>query len=161
MNIPELLTITFSNMTLSDATEFIRRMNKFVDRAERFIKIQKAIEIIEFYIKAYYSLHKNNRGTIENNIDEAIQVIQRFTKFRKRDLVIVDQLYDAGTTMDSDCDEIIYKREDFLAVYHNKSQEKLYMQTEKLNKEKHTHGKINNNAHRVIVIMIIHDGRES
>ena len=134
MNIPELLTITFSNMTLSDATEFIRRMNKFVDRAERFIKIQKAIEIIEFYIKAYYSLHKNNRGTIEENIDKAIQFIQRFTKFRKRDLVIVDKLLDTGISLD--CDEIIDKREDFLVVYCNKQQQKLYMQREKLNKEK-------------------------
>ena len=79
-----------------------------------------------------------NRGTLEHNIDKAIQFIRRFTKFRKRDLVIVDKLYDAGITLDSDCDEIIDKREDFLAVYFNKQQQKLYMQREK-NKERNQH----------------------
>ena len=131
MNTSELLT-TFNvcNMKLSGATKSICQMNKFVDRARGFIKIQKAIQCIEFYIRIYDSLHKNNRGTLENNLDTAIQLIQIFAKFRRRDLIIVDKLLDDGISLDSDCDEIIDNRCDLLAVYHNKQQEKLYLQRE-------------------------------
>jgi hypothetical protein len=78
-------------------------MDKFVDRAKRF----KAVQSIEFYIRTYDSLHINNREILKKNIDKAIQCIQRFTKLRKRDLVIVDKLLDTGLSLDSDCDEVI------------------------------------------------------
>ena len=68
---------------------------------------------------------------LANNIDKAIQFVQRFTKFRKRDLVISDKLLDTGLSLDSDCDEIMDNRRDFLVVYHNKQQEQRYLQTEK------------------------------
>ena len=123
-------------MKLFGSTKFICQMNKFVDRARRFIKIQKAIQCIEFYIRTYDSLHISSKGILEKNIDKAMQVIQRFTKFRKRDLVIVDKLLDIGLSLDSDCDEIIDDRIDFLAVYHNKLHEKRYMQRENVQKEK-------------------------
>ena len=80
--------------------------------------------------------HISNREVLEKNNDKSIQVIPRFTKFRKRDLVVVDKLLDAGLSLDSDCDEIIDKRKEFLAVYHNKLQKKQYMQRENINKEK-------------------------
>ena len=131
-------TLNDCNMKLSGATKFICQMNKFVDRARRFIKIQKAIQCIEFYIRTYDSLHRNNREILEKKIDKAIQFIQRFTKFRMKDLVVVDKLLDVGLSLDSDCDEIIDNRGDFLAVYHNKLQKKRYMQRENINKEKIT-----------------------
>ena len=101
MNTSELLaTFNVCSKKLSGATKFICRMNKFVDRARRFIQIQKAIQCIEFYIRTYDSLHMNNKEILENNIDKAIQFIQRFTKFRKRDLVVVDKLLDTGLSLD-------------------------------------------------------------
>ena len=48
----------------------------------------------------------------------------------------VDKLLDTGLSLDSDCDEIIDNRGDFIAVYHNKLQEKLCMQRETINTEK-------------------------
>ena len=84
-------TLDDCNMKLSG---FTCQMNKFVDRARRFIKIQKAIQCIEFYIRTYDSLHIHNREILENNIDKTIHFIQRFTKFRKREMVIVDKLLD-------------------------------------------------------------------
>ena len=73
---------------------------------------------------------------MEKNIDKSIQFIQRFTRFRKRDLVVVDKLLDVGLSLDSDCDEIIDNRGDVLAVYHNKLHGKRCMQKEKINKDK-------------------------
>ena len=103
MNTSELLTtLNDCNMNLSGVAKFICRMNKFVDRARRFIETQKAIQCIEFYIRTYDSLHINNGEILEKNIDKAIQCVQRFAKFRKRDLVVVDKLLDAGLSLDSD-----------------------------------------------------------
>ena len=65
-------TLNDCSMKLSGATKFICQMSKFVDRARRFIRIQKAIQCIEFYIRAYDSLHINNREILEQNIDKKL-----------------------------------------------------------------------------------------
>ena len=77
-------TLDDCNMTVSGVKKFICQMNKFVDRARRFIKSQKAIQCIELYIRTYDSLHRNSREILENNIDKAIQFIQRLRSSERR-----------------------------------------------------------------------------
>ena len=49
------------NMTLSDATKFIGRMNKFVDRTKLFNQIHETIQLIELYFRTYATLPKRDR----------------------------------------------------------------------------------------------------
>ena len=84
-------TLHDCNMKLSGATKFICRMNKFVDRARLFIQVQETIQFVELYIRTYDSFQIRYREIMDKKIDKAIQFSQRFTKFRKRDLVIVDK----------------------------------------------------------------------
>ena len=120
-------TFNECNKKLYDATKFIDRMNKFMDRAELCIQIQDTIQVIELYIRSNETLPKRYRRMMDKKIDEALQFIERFTRCRKRDLVIVDKALDQAISLDSDCDWIIDNSRDFLVVYHNERQEKRYM----------------------------------
>ena len=119
-------TFNDCNVKLCGAAKFIGRMNKFVDRARIFIQIQKTIQFIESYIRAYDTLHINRREILEKNIDKSIQFVQRFT----------NTVLDIGLSLDSDCNEIIDNCRDFLAVYHNKQQEKRCMRRKTINNER-------------------------
>ena len=59
MNTSDLLT-TFNecNKNLYDATKFIDRMNKFMDRAKLFLQIQERIQFVELYMRSNDTLPK-------------------------------------------------------------------------------------------------------
>jgi len=120
----------------------IDRTNKFVDRARLLIQIQETIQFIKFYTRTYETSPKRSKGIMDKKIDKAIVFIQRYTKFRKRDLVIVDKLLDDGLSLDSDCDETIANRRDVLVVYRNKRREKRYMTYLKKAENNHKQNKI-------------------